>query len=45
MSDKSTEKLLKKGRRKIARIKLEFDKELEVLSGTILFPKKLDAAN
>ena len=32
-------------RRKIAHIKLEFDKELEVLSGTILFPEKLAIAN
>ncbi len=45
VSDKSKEQPLKKVRRKIARIKLEFDKELEVLSGTILFPEKLDAAN
>lgn len=35
----------KKLRRKISRIKLEFDKELEVISGTILFPEKLEAAN
>ncbi len=32
-------------RKKVSRIKLEFDKELEVLSGTILFPEKLESAN
>ncbi len=34
-----------KARTKVARIKLEFDKELEILSGTILFPEKLSMAN
>jgi hypothetical protein len=34
-----------KTRKKVARIKLEFDKELEILSGTILFPEKLVMAN
>jgi hypothetical protein len=36
---------VKKLKKKISRIKLEFDKDLEVLSGTILFPEKLVAAN
>ena len=35
----------KKQGKKISRIRLEFDKELEILSGTILFPEKLIAAN
>jgi hypothetical protein len=35
----------KKGRIKVSRIKLEFDSELESLSGTILFPEKLKIAN
>ncbi len=36
---------VKKTRKRVPRIKLEFDKELEKLSGTILFPEKLKAAN
>jgi hypothetical protein len=35
----------KKVRKNVSRIKLVFDKNLEILSGTILFPEKLDAAN
>jgi hypothetical protein len=31
--------------KKAPRIKLEFDKELQALSGTILFPEKLAMAN
>ena len=42
--EKKTRTVKKLGK-KISRIKLEFDKELEILSGTILFPEKLDAAN
>jgi hypothetical protein len=30
---------VKKSKKRVARIKLEFDKELEVISGTILFPQ------
>jgi len=36
---------VKKSNKRVARIKVEFDKELEVLSGTILFPQKLASAN
>ena len=35
----------KKAAKKTTRIKLEFDKELESLSGTIIFPEKLALAN
>ena len=37
--------LSKNTKKKVSRIKLEFDKELEILSGTILFPEKLALAN
>ena len=36
---------IKKTRKRVPRIRLQFDKELEKLSGTILFPEKLKAAN
>jgi len=36
---------IRKSRKRIATIKLEFDKDLQALSGTILFPQKQEAAN
>jgi hypothetical protein len=36
---------VKKARKKPARIILKFDKELENISGSILFPAKLELAN
>lgn len=38
-------KAKKKSEKKISRIKVQYDKELDALSGTILFPEKLAAAN
>lgn len=31
--------------KKVSRIRVQYDKELDTLSGTILFPEKLAAAN